>query len=74
MCMFLIAIALMVVAGSATMEHQSFEFFKKAQNKRYPTPAEEHARLAIFTENMKTAQQLEAQNPQAKFGASPFAS
>jgi C1A family cysteine protease len=63
-----------VVAVTATVpEHQTWAFFKMTHNKVYGSHGEEQARLAIFNENMKAATELESRNPEARFGASPFA-
>jgi len=54
-------------------EHQTWGFFKERHNKVYASAAEEAKRRRIFEENMVEARALEARNPHAKFGASPFA-
>jgi len=47
--------------------------FKAKFNRKYESHAEEQKRLRIFTENMKTAAQLQAVNPLATFGVNKFA-
>lgn len=73
----LLAIALVAsaaVAVSASAELQSaFEAFKAKHAKSYGSNEEESLRFAIFSENMGRAEKLNAANPQARFGASPFA-
>jgi len=51
----------------------SWEGFKAAHMKTYPNADEEALRKMIFEANMVKAEELNAQEPHARFGASPFA-
>lgn len=69
----IIVIAMLLgVSLAADSLRDSFEAFKAKHHKKY-TAEEEAYRFAVFTQNMKKADVLNAQNPQARFGASPFA-
>jgi C1A family cysteine protease len=72
-----IAIVLAVLAAAhcvaaARGSHMSWDQWK-AHYKRAYTPAEDARRAAVYDDNMRTAAQLEARNPLAEFGVSPFA-
>jgi len=54
-------------------EEQAFLEFKKTFNKIYPTEAENSHRLAIFKENIKIIDDLNAKDPHAIFGINEFA-
>lgn len=71
----LIAALVAVVAVSAVSDKHArmFEEFKAKYGRQYSTPEAEAKRLAIFVENMQTAERLQAANPLARFGPNEFA-
>lgn len=50
-----------------------WEGYKLRWDKKYETAAEEMRRFEIFNDNMVTAAELSAENPEATFGATKFA-
>ena len=68
-----VIIALLVCCAFAAEHHQTWEFFTKTHKKVYRNAAEEKERHGIFLQNMEKARELEARNPNAKFGATPYA-
>lgn len=66
-----------VVLGASAAEpvdlQARWSSFKLKWGKKYETAAEEARRFAIFNENMETAAELSALNPEARFGATKFA-
>jgi cysteine peptidase B len=53
--------------------HERFLRFKRTFNRSYTDDAEDERRFAIFTTNMKRADELQARNPHAKFAENVFA-
>lgn len=70
---FLATILFAALCAGEQPVHQTWQFFKTRHQKTYKSATEEEYRKKVFTANMKQAQMLEARNPSAKFGASPFA-
>ena len=63
-----------IAATAAPMDYSKmFAEFKIQHGRRYSTEKEEAQRFETFVANMKKAEQLSALNPQATFGASPYA-
>jgi len=53
-------------------EEKAFHSFMKKYGKVYASHEEFNRRFAIFKDNLKAAEQLNAQNPKAKFGVTKF--
>jgi cysteine peptidase B len=63
-----------IVATAAPMDYNKmFAEFKIQHGRRYSTEKEEAQRFETFVANMKKAEKLAAANPEATFGASPYA-
>eukprot|EP00759_Apiculatamorpha_spiralis_P004894 PhF_6_TR12950/c0_g1_i1/m.20438/K01373/CTSF; cathepsin F len=74
--LFICVLALLaasLVAAHKRPIHHSWEFFLSHHKKVYTSEAEALTRRQIFENNMKIAVELERKNPQARFGASPYA-
>ncbi|CUI14619.1 cysteine peptidase, putative [Bodo saltans] len=73
LCALIAFAAVSSVSATTDALRASFESFKAKHGKSYATPSEETYRLTVFAENIRKAEILNAKNPQARFGASPFA-
>lgn len=62
-----------IVASAAPMDYSKMFAEFKIHGRRYSTEKEEAQRFETFIANMKKAEQMSALNPQATFGASPYA-
>jgi cysteine peptidase B len=70
----IVAAFLAAVAMAAGGEYVArFEQFKTDYKRDYASPSEEAKRLGFFIRNMQRAEQLQALNPHARFGANEFA-
>jgi hypothetical protein len=61
-----------VVVGESLAVQQLFEQFKIEHGKYYADPKEEAFRLGVFQQNMKVAEEMNKQNPNALFGVTQF--
>jgi cysteine peptidase B len=73
LCALLAFSAVCTVSATTDALRASFEAFKATHSKSYASVAEDSFRFTVFAENLRRAETLNAQNPQARFGASPFA-
>jgi len=70
-------VAVTMAAGTTGDQHPKsyvsmFNHFKRQYNKSYANADEEARRLAIFVENMHTAEKMQRLNPHAEFGMNGF--
>jgi hypothetical protein len=68
-----IVLAVVLAVAAASDLHAEFAAFKVAHKKHYASAAEEKHRFGVFRANMARAAELNKKNPEARFGASPFA-
>jgi len=71
MAKIILLVALIAVVYAASIEQQFNEYMIK-YNKRYETASEYYTRLQNFQENLIRANELQAENPLAKFGITKF--
>jgi cysteine peptidase B len=67
------ALCALVAAGAPQDYSQLFSEFKLKYGRSYSSEIEEAQRFETFIANMKKAEKLQALNPKATFGASPYA-
>eukprot|EP00756_Hemistasia_phaeocysticola_P027106 Hpha_TRINITY_DN16099_c2_g5::TRINITY_DN16099_c2_g5_i6::g.119020::m.119020/K01373/CTSF; cathepsin F len=65
------AVSAVLIAG--TQASPEWESFKSMHGKRYSNAEEEELRRKVFEANMEAAQEMNAVEAHAQFGASPFA-
>jgi cathepsin F/cysteine peptidase B len=68
----LLALAIAVSASSVVELREKFLAFQQQYNRAYKTQDEFEHRFAIFQENLKKAEKLQAMNPLARFGVTQF--